>query len=83
MLGLYFQAIGQPARAALLTMVKPLILLPVLVTIAAAMLGADAIWFAYPFADGVAAVIAILVLAVALKARETAGIGLKVFGSMS
>ena len=82
-LGLYFQAIGQPARAALLTMVKPLILLPVLVTIAAAMLGADAIWFAYPFADGVAAVIAILVLAVALKARETAGIGLKVFGSMS
>ena len=82
-LGLYFQAIGQPVRAALLTMVKPLILLPVLVTIAAAMLGADAIWFAYPFADGVAAVIAILVLAVALKARETAGIGLKALGNIS
>ncbi|MCM2395066.1 MATE family efflux transporter [Rhizobium sp. S95] len=82
-LGLYFQAIGQPARAALLTMVKPLILLPVLVTIAAAMLGADAIWFAYPLADGAAAVIATLVLAVALKARGTAGIGLKALGSMS
>lgn len=82
-LGLYFQAIGQPARAALLTMVKPLILLPVLVTIAAAMLGADAIWFAYPLADGAAAVIATLVLAVALQARGTAGIGLKALGSMS
>lgn len=83
-LGLYFQAIGQPARAALLTMVKPLILLPVLVTIAAAMLGADAIWFAYPLADGVAAVIATLVLAVALKAQGTAaGIGLKDLGTMS
>lgn len=82
-LGLYFQAIGQPARAALLTMVKPLILLPVLVTIAAAVLGADAIWFAYPLADGVTAVIATLVLAGALKARVTAGIGLKAQGAMS
>ncbi|RWX77093.1 MATE family efflux transporter [Neorhizobium lilium] len=82
-LGLYFQAIGQPARSALLTMVKPLVLLPVLVTVAAAMLGADAIWFAYPLADGVAAIIATLVLSAALKARGNAGIGLKAMGNLS
>ena len=82
-LGLYFQAIGQPARAALLTMVKPLILLPVLVTIAAAMLGADAIWSAYPLADGVAAIIATLVLSTARKARGNAGIGLRAVENLS
>lgn len=76
-LGLYFQAIGQPARAALLTMAKPFVLLPVLVAAAAALLGADAIWFAYPLADGAAAMIAALVLAGTLKTRRSAGIGLK------
>lgn len=82
-LGLYFQAIGQPARAALLTMVKPFVLLPVLVAATAAVLGADAIWFAYPFADGVTAIIATLVLAAALKVRGEAGIGLKAVESLS
>ena len=82
-LGLYFQAIGQPARAALLTMVKPFVLLPVLVAATAAVLGTDAIWFAYPFADGVTAIIATLVLAAALKVRGEAGIGLKSVESMS
>ncbi|WP_442221617.1 MATE family efflux transporter [Rhizobium sp. 2YAF20] len=82
-LGLYFQAIGQPARAALLTMVKPFVLLPVLVAAAAATLGADAIWFAFPLADGVAAIVATLVLADALKARGDAGIGLKAVGNPS
>ena len=82
-LGLYFQAIGQPARAALLTMVKPFVVLPVLVAAAAAMLGADAIWFAYPLADGVAAIVATLVLADALKVRGEAGIGLKAVGNLS
>jgi putative MATE family efflux protein len=75
--GLYFQAIGQPARAALLTMVKPFVLSPVLVAATAAVLGADAIWFAFPLADGVVAIIAALVLAAALKERGDAGIGLK------
>ncbi|OJF97242.1 MATE family efflux transporter [Pararhizobium antarcticum] len=82
-LGLYFQAIGQPARAALLTMVKPFVLLPVLVAATAAMLGADAIWFAYPLADGVAAIIATLVLAAAIKARGNAGIGLRSVENLS
>ena len=81
--GLYFQAIGQPARAALLTMIKPFVLLPVLVTVTATMLGADAIWFAYPLADGVAAIIATLVLAAAVKAQGDAGIGLKALENLS
>jgi Na+-driven multidrug efflux pump len=82
-LGLYFQAIGQPARAALLTMIKPFVLLPVLVAGTAAMLGADAIWFAFPLADSVTAFIATLALAGALKRRGYAGIGLKLVGSSS
>ncbi|KQV11855.1 MATE family efflux transporter [Rhizobium sp. Root1203] len=82
-LGLYFQAIGQSARAALLTMIKPFILLPVLVTVTATMLGADAIWFAYPLADGVAAIIATLVLAAAVRAQGDAGIGLKALENLS
>ncbi|TCL74855.1 MATE family efflux transporter [Rhizobium sp. BK251] len=78
-LGLYFQAIGRPARAALLTMAKPFVLLPTLVTLIAAIWGADAIWFAYPLADGLTATIGTLVLAASLKARgAAAGIGLKV-----
>lgn len=81
--GLYFQAIGQPARAALLTMVKPFVLLPILVVAAAAIWGADAVWFAYPLADGMTAIIATLVLATALKAREAPGIGLKAERSQS
>ena len=82
-LGLYFQAIGQPARATFLTMIKPFVFLPVLVVATAAMLGADAIWFAFPLADGVAAIIATLVLAAALKMRGDAGIGIKAVGNLS
>ena len=82
-LGLYFQAIGQPARAALLTMIKPFVLLPVLVIVTAAMLGADAIWFAFPIADGMVAIIATLVLATALKARGNAAIGLNAVDNLS
>lgn len=82
-LGLYFQAIGQPARAALLTMIKPFVLLPAVVAATAALLGADAIWFAFPLADGVAAIIATLVLVAALKERGDAGIGLKAVENLS
>jgi putative MATE family efflux protein len=82
-LGLYFQAIGQPARAALLTMVKPFLLLPFLVAATVAMLGADAVWFAFPLADGVAAIIAAMVLTAALKAQGGDGIGLKAVENLS
>ncbi|WP_337267457.1 MATE family efflux transporter [Oryzifoliimicrobium ureilyticus] len=76
-LGLYFQAIGQPARAALLTLVKPLFLLPAFIIGAAALRGVAAVWFAYPLADGMAAMVAALVLAGVLKARHAPGLGLK------
>lgn len=82
-LGLYFQAIGQPARAAFLTMIKPFVLLPVLVAASAALLGAQAIWFAFPLADGVVAIIATLVLVAALKAQGGDGIGLKAVENLS
>jgi Na+-driven multidrug efflux pump len=82
-LGLYFQAIGQPDRAALLTMIKPFVLLPVLIAATAAILGADAIWFAFPLADAVTAIIAALLLATALKERRASGIGLNAVENVS
>jgi Na+-driven multidrug efflux pump len=83
-LGLYFQAIGEPAIAGLLTVAKPFILLPILLVVIAALWGADAIWFAYPLVDGVAAAIAMVVLATSIKARGiNHGIGLKGTESLS
>jgi len=71
--GLYFQAVGQPALADLLTVAKPFVLLPVLIATIAASGGADLIWFAYPLADSLAAIVAVLVLFSALKTRRRAG----------
>lgn len=82
-LGLYFQAIGQPDRAALFTMIKPFVLLPVLSAATGAILGADAIWFAFPLADAVTAIIAALLLATALKAHGASGIGLNAVENVS
>jgi putative MATE family efflux protein len=83
-LGLYFQAIGEPAIAGLLTVAKPFILLPILLVVIAALWGADAIWFAYPLVDGMAAAIAMVVLTTAIKARGmNHGIGLKGTESLS
>lgn len=83
-LGLYFQAVGQPALAGLLTVAKPFVLLPALIASTAAIAGADLIWFAYPLADGLTAAIAVFVLASALKTRgSAAGIGLKDLESLS
>ncbi len=76
--GLYFQAVGQPALAGLLTVAKPFILVPALIAAIAAIGGADLIWFAYPLADSLAAIVAVLVLSSALKRRRfTGGIGLE------
>ncbi|MGB6117741.1 MAG: MATE family efflux transporter [Mesorhizobium sp.] len=66
-LGLYFQAIGQPARAAVLTISKPFILQPALIVLLAIVGGAGALWFAYPLADVVATLIALTVLVAAIK----------------
>jgi Na+-driven multidrug efflux pump len=70
---LYFQAIGQPARAGLLTLSKPFVLLPAFVTVLTAFWGVNAIWFAFTLADTVIALIAFAVLIAALKKRTSAG----------
>ena len=82
-LGLYFQAVGQPARAALLTVVKPIILVPSLVTAATILLGGNALWFAYPAADILAAAASAFILATAMKTRGHAGLGLAARGARS
>ena len=52
-LALYFQAIGRPARTALLTLIKPFALSPLLLAALGFFIGAKAIWFAFPIADGI------------------------------
>jgi putative MATE family efflux protein len=63
MFGLYFQAIGQPARAGLLTLTKSFLLLPGLITALAVFARADAIWLAYPLAEATVTLIALWLLA--------------------
>lgn len=50
-LALYFQAIGQPQRTAVLTLIRPWLLTPALVFLLSAGLGARGIWLAFPAAD--------------------------------
>lgn len=73
MLGLYFQAIGQPARAGLLTLTKSLVVLPLLILAIATMLHVRSIWFAYPLADGAMAAIALWLLAKASRRATRLG----------
>lgn len=70
---LYFQAVGQPGRAALLTLVKPFLLLPLLIVGGSAVFGGDAIWFAYPVGDLIMTGLAAAVVIGALKARPVGG----------
>lgn len=58
-LALYFQALGQSARAGVLTLVKPFLLSPVLLVALAWFIGGQAIWFAFPIADGIVVSIAL------------------------
>ncbi|MBD9390332.1 MATE family efflux transporter [Agrobacterium sp. AGB01] len=62
MFGLYCQAIGQPARAGLLTLTKSFILLPGLIIALALLTAANSIWFAYPAAEAIVTAIAIWLL---------------------
>lgn len=76
-LALYFQAIGQPGRAAVLTLVKPFILSPVLIVAFVSTCGPGALWFAFPLADGVVLILAaILVTGDLAKGSGTPGFGL-------
>lgn len=63
-LALYYQALGQPGRTALLTLLKPWLLTPLLVLGAAHRLRSDGLWLAFPLADGI-----LLALGAALLVR--------------
>lgn len=58
-LAMQAQALGQPEKTALLTLVKPWLLMPLLVPGLSAVLGVRGIWLAFPLAD-------LLVLGIAL-----------------
>lgn len=74
-LALYFQALGRPAQAALLTLVKPYLLVPALIALFASLWGTTGIWFVYPVADVLIAVIGGLVLMTHLKDTARAAPG--------
>ncbi len=74
-LALYFQAIGKPGKTAALTLIKPFVLGPVLIAILGRMLGAQAIWFAFPISDGIVVVIAIWIL-IASYSKDRASVAL-------
>ncbi len=69
-LALYFQAIGQPGRTALLTLVKPFLLSPALVVAVGVAFGTGSLWFAFPATDATVAVLAILIAFASLKRRS-------------
>lgn len=76
-LALYFQAVGQPARSAALTLVKPFLLSPVLIAALAVWKGGSAIWFAFPVADALVAIVAAAIVANSLRLHtKGAGLGL-------
>ena len=60
-LAMYFQALGQPGRTAALTLVKPWILMPVMIVGLSAVFGVQGIWLAFPMADGVVLLIALVI----------------------
>ena len=60
-LAMYFQALGQPGRTAALTLVKPWLLMPVMILGLSAVLGVKGIWLAFPMADGVVLLIALVI----------------------
>ncbi|WP_410217635.1 MATE family efflux transporter [Paracoccus sp. (in: a-proteobacteria)] len=70
-LALYFQAIGKPGRAAVLTLCKPFVLCPALILALAATRGSTAIRFAFPLADSLMALIGGTMLALLWKSRAT------------
>lgn len=62
MLSAYFQALGDAPRAAVLSMAKPFLLTPALILGLSAAAGEPGIWMAPPFADGLLAIVAALLL---------------------
>lgn len=60
-LALYFQALGQPGRTAALTLVKPWLLTPLLILVLSFGFGAPGIWLAFPVADAIILMIAVMI----------------------
>lgn len=60
-LALYFQALGQPGRTAVLTLVKPWLLTPLLILALSIGFGVPGIWLAYPMADAIVLTLAVVV----------------------
>ncbi|MFN3228318.1 MAG: MATE family efflux transporter [Asticcacaulis sp.] len=66
-LALYFQALGQPGRTALLTLVKPWLLMPILIFGSTVWWGEPGLWLAFPMADLGVLVLALWLLKTALR----------------
>lgn len=60
-LAMYLQALGQPGRTAALTLVKPWLLMPILILGLSTVFGVKGIWLAFPLADGVVLLIALVI----------------------
>ena len=60
-LALYFQALGQPGRTAALTLVKPWLLTPLIILTLSAVFGVRGIWFAFPMADAIILLLAVMI----------------------
>ena len=76
-LALYFQAIGKPAHTAALTLIKPFVFSPLLIATLGIFYGAQAIWLAFPIADGIVVSIAIwIVIASQRTGKDNIGFGL-------
>ena len=60
-LAMYFQALGQLGRTAVLTLVKPWLLMPMMILGLSAVDGVKGIWLAFPIADGVVLLIALVI----------------------
>lgn len=61
-LALHFQALGYPVRTGALTLVKPWLLTPALLIVMGKFSGIDGLWFAFPMADAVLLVLALVLV---------------------
>ncbi len=61
-LAMHYQALGQPGRTALLTLVKPWLLTPALILSLSAVYGPQALWLAFPLADALVALMALVLV---------------------
>lgn len=78
-LAMYFQTIGRPLHAAMLTLLKPFVFSPVLIILFAYCFGGKNTWFAFTVADGL---IIAMTLIVVMKTRSNRshGFGVKPIG---